>query len=122
MLRPWDRVARAARPSLEETNQALESVLESMPDNDGIREALAQNLAILGREDAAVREAKLIIDKTKKDKFFGPASLETLAEIYATVGRADEAIDILEQLLDTVYSGRITPANAEHRSRLGPDP
>ncbi len=52
---------------------------------------------------------RLVIDKTKKDKFFGPANLQTLAGIYATVGRADEAIDLLEQLLDTVYYGRITP-------------
>ena len=99
----------AARPSLEEANQALESVLESMPDNDRIRGALAQNLALLGREDAAVREVKLIIEKTKKDQFFGPGSRETLAGIYATVGRADEAIGILEQLLGTVYNNRITP-------------
>jgi len=74
-----------------------------------IQEKLAQNLALLGREDAAVREAKLIVEQTKKDKFFGPSSLETLARVFALIGRADEATDILEQLLDTVYINRITP-------------
>ena len=61
-------------------------------------------------QDAAyLGESKLIVERTKKDKFFGPRSLQDLAAIYATVGRADDAIDLLEQLLDTVYVERITP-------------
>lgn len=65
--------------------------------------------ALLGRKDAAVREAKLAVDLTAKDNFAGPGSLENLAGVYATIGRHEEAIDLLERLMNTVYGNSITP-------------
>ncbi len=38
----------------------------------------------------------------------GPKSLEELAIVYAVVGLHDEAIDLLERLLKTVYEDSIT--------------
>ncbi len=45
---------------------------------------------------------------TAKDVYEGPEQLENLAQIYAAVGRHDEAIDLLERLLKTVYENSIT--------------
>ena len=46
---------------------------------------------------------------TAKDRVSGPNALENLASVYAIVGRHDEAIDLLERLLKTVYMDSITP-------------
>lgn len=102
-----------ARASLEETNREIEALLETMPDSDEVRRTLAANLALLGRGAAAIREAKLAIEQTKKDRFSGPMSLQTLAEVYTLTGRHDEAIDLLEQLLETAYEEPVTPSALE---------
>ena len=104
-----EKDAQAARSSLEEASRALEDVLESAPGNDAVRQWLSINLAILGRDAAAAREARLAVDLTAKDRVSGPNALENLASVYAIVGRHDEAIDLIERLLETVYMNPITP-------------
>ena len=103
----------AAGSLLDEANRALENVLESAPGNDAVRQWLSINLALLGRDAAAAREAKLAVDLTAKDRFAGPKALENLAGVYAIVGRHDEAIDLLERLLETAYTDPITPRMLE---------
>ena len=61
-----------------------------------------------GQNEAAVQEAKLAVDLTAKDVYEGPEKLEDLAKVYATVGRHDEAVDLLARLLKTVYESSIT--------------
>jgi TolB-like protein/Flp pilus assembly protein TadD len=115
----------AARSTLEEANRELESVLESEPGNSNLRKWLSRNLALLGRDAAAVREAKLAVDQTAKDRFAGPQALENLAAVYGIVGRHDEAIDLIERLLETAYEDPITPrilAMAPEWDRLRENP
>jgi len=88
----------------------MEGWLESAPTDDGMRATLARNLALLGQHEAAVREARLAVDIAAKDAFSGPERLQDLAVVYVMVGRQDEAIDILERLLETVYENAITRA------------
>jgi tetratricopeptide (TPR) repeat protein len=95
-------------PTLEEAGLLIEAILEEMPGNASFRSILAMNLARRGQGDAAVQEAKLAVDLTAKDAYDGPNALEDLAEVYTLVGRHDEAIDLLERLLKTVYEGSIT--------------
>jgi serine/threonine protein kinase/tetratricopeptide (TPR) repeat protein len=102
-----------ARGALEAANEALVTLLESEPGNHLLRQQLALNLALQGRHDAAVREAKLAVDLTAKDRYEGPASLENLAGVYALVGRHDEAIDLIERLLSMVYQEAITRHDVE---------
>jgi TolB-like protein/tetratricopeptide (TPR) repeat protein len=99
----------AAREALETAQKEIDALLESSPGNPVLRQFRAVVLALLGEHDAAVREAKLAVDLTAKDKYEGPESLENLALVYAHVGREEEAIDLLERLLETVYSGALTP-------------
>jgi TolB-like protein/tetratricopeptide (TPR) repeat protein len=95
-------------PSLEQAARMIEERLEGAPSDDGVRGSLARNLALRGQFDAAVREARLAVDLAAKDAFSGPGRLEDLANVYVMAGRQDEAIDILERLLKTVYEGALT--------------
>ena len=106
-----------AEPSLLAANKTIEELLDAEPDNPVVRRFLAVNLALLGREDSAIRNAQLAIEQTEKDIFFGPQAKETLAEVYAHLGRTDDAVDLLEELLNTVYNFGLTPHALEHSPR-----
>jgi serine/threonine protein kinase/tetratricopeptide (TPR) repeat protein len=105
-----------AMADLEEAGKATESALDLAPSNHVLRSWYAWNLAIRGEDAAAIREAKLAVDLTAKDAFEGPSNLETLAQVYGQVGRHEEAIDLLERLLGSVYSNALT----HHRLKLDP--
>jgi serine/threonine-protein kinase len=98
----------AALDELQKAETALRDILEAAPSNVDIRGILALVLALQGRGDEAVGEARLAADLRAKDEFDGPAGLQNLAAVYAQVGRHDEAIELLEQLLETNYSDAIT--------------
>jgi serine/threonine protein kinase/tetratricopeptide (TPR) repeat protein len=107
---------KAARSRLEPAAQILEEALQISPSNAGNRASLSIIYAYLGRETDAVHQAKLAVDLTAKDNFNGPAQVQNLAQVYAILGRHDEAIDLLERLLVMSYEDPITV----HRLRLDP--
>ena len=109
MFNAKEKGPEAARDELEEAHEAIQAFLKQAPGNDIVRSFLARVLALLGETEAAVNEAKLTADLVAKDRFQGPERLEEMAQVYAFVGRHDEAIDLLERLLKTVYSEAITP-------------
>lgn len=124
LMAHWRAIAEAAvndretaRPAVLEANKAIETLLDAEPDNNTARRWLAVNLALLGRADAAIREARLAIEQTAKDQFFGPRAEETLAEVYARLGRPNEALDLIEELLHTVYVNAITVHSLELEGR-----
>ena len=59
-------------------------------------------------------------DLSAKDRYAGPSYLENLAAVYANVGRHEEAIDLLEQLLETTYEEAITTIDLEQESMWDP--
>ena len=81
-----------------------------------LRQLLSNMDAYLGRSDEAIQEAKMAVDLTAKDLFQGPEQLENLALIYARTGRSDEALDLVDRLLDKAYSRPLTV----HELRLDP--
>ncbi|MDH3215765.1 MAG: tetratricopeptide repeat protein, partial [Candidatus Krumholzibacteria bacterium] len=107
---------KAAIGTLETTAGLCEDILRTAPSNGIVRQWLAITYALLGRENEAIREAKLAVDLTAKDAFAGPSALENLALVYAHTNRHDEAIDLIERLLSTVYRSAITV----HLLRLHP--
>ena len=111
------RSMQEAEPLFREALRQLEQEQDEAPDDHNIRGRLASTLAMLGEDAAALREARLAVDQTVADKFFGPYYLESLALVHAIIGEDDAAIDILEKLLTTVYSGYMTV----QRLRLEPD-
>ena len=56
---------------------------------------------MLGEKDAAIAEALRATEllPESKDAFEGPDVTQTLARVYAEVGEAERAIDVLEHLL-----------------------
>ncbi len=71
---------------------------------------LSRVRARLGNNIAALGGAKWLVDRRAADAFAGPQDLELLAEVQATVGQYDAAIDIIQDLLLRSYEYPITLA------------
>jgi tetratricopeptide (TPR) repeat protein len=110
----------AAMDELRTSEAALREILATAPSNTEVRSALALVLAMQGRGEEAVGEARLAADLEQKDRFQGPDRLEALAAVYAQTGRHQEAIDLLEELLETNYSGAITRYDLEQEAVWDP--
>jgi tetratricopeptide (TPR) repeat protein len=97
------------REDLERTHyqlaaDILEKKLAGDPDNSGIHRvhsSLGKAYAGLGREQEAIYEGRRGVEclPITKDAERGPMRLEDLARIYVMVGKYEDAIDILEQIL-----------------------
>ena len=98
----------SARPSLEAAAEQIEGTLTLTPANADLRQWLSSIYARLGQADAAIREGRMAIDLTAKDRFDGPQAEENLAGVYAMLGRADDAVDLLEKLLRMSYKDAVT--------------
>lgn len=79
----------------------LEQKLAEEPDNPDLHMSLGWAYALTGKADAAIREGKraVALDPVARDGYSGPVYLEGLAEIYALLGRAPDAVGLLERLL-----------------------
>lgn len=97
-----------ARSSFETAARIYEEALADSPTDDSDHARLGLIYAWLGRADEAIQEAKLAVELASKDRFSGPKRLEDLAEVYTIVGRFDEAIDLIDRLLDMQYESPLT--------------
>jgi non-specific serine/threonine protein kinase len=120
LIKYTDNGQAAAMDDFARAEDAFRDILESSPANVQIRSALATALALQGRGDEAVGEQRLAVDLTVKDAYGGPEQLQNLAAVYAHTGRHDEALDLLEQLLDTNYSGAITVIDLQQEPAWDP--
>lgn len=99
------------RADLEEGTRRTEAVLHDAPGDYRARSGLALGYALLGRNEDAIREAKLAAEVISKDAYAGPMALEGLAYVYARTGHADEAVDLIERLLAMHYDDPLTVAS-----------
>ncbi len=88
--------------------EQIEGMLILAPTNVDMRKSLSGIYARLGQADAAIREGRMAVDLTAKDRFDGPQAEENLARVYARLGRADDAVDLLEKLLRMSYKDAVT--------------
>jgi TolB-like protein/Tfp pilus assembly protein PilF len=91
-----------ARAAYEEARGILEASVREVPD-DAMRHALlGQIYAALGRKEDAIREGKRAMEilPESKDALEGPMATIGLAQIYAVVGDRDNALSLLEHLLE----------------------
>jgi tetratricopeptide (TPR) repeat protein len=90
-----------SREALLKSKELLEKGVREAPDDAKRHSRLAQVLACLGEKEAAIAEAKRATQLLPEsvDAFDGPMATETLAQVYATVGESDKAIDLLDGLL-----------------------
>jgi serine/threonine-protein kinase len=90
-----------ARAAFLRAKSAVEDELKRNPDAAKLHIALAKTLAYLGDKDGAMAEAQRASDlqPESKDAFDGPEITEGVAQVYATLGEADRAVEILDGLL-----------------------
>jgi TolB-like protein/Tfp pilus assembly protein PilF len=93
--------AGAREPLLKAKDLAEKWVAEA-PNEAKRHDRLAEAHAWLGEKDAAIAEAKRATELLPEsvDAFEGPVCTQTLAEIYMVVGEHDQAISIIEGMLD----------------------
>jgi TolB-like protein/Flp pilus assembly protein TadD len=106
----------ASRAIYEKGVQQLTEQLSTVSKESGPEASLHSLLGIayagLGNAAAAVAEGQkgMALQPTSADPFEGPKQVENMAQIYAMLGNADQAIPILKRLLQIPYGMAITPA------------
>ena len=89
-----------ARAAFLKAKTTLEDQLKRSPDNPDIHIQLAKVLAFLSEKDSALAEAQRATELIpQSDAFGGPEIMSGVAEVYATLGENDRAIEILDGLL-----------------------
>jgi tetratricopeptide (TPR) repeat protein len=90
-----------ARAAFLKAKAIAEKAVAEAPDDAGRHAQLAMILACLSEKGAALTEAKRATEllPESKDAFDGPQMTENLAEVYAVLGDAASAVDILDGLL-----------------------
>ena len=98
-----------ARRHYENARVLLEKRVREDPNDERVHAALGQVYAHLGLTDEAIREGQKAVEllPVSLDALDGPFYLEYLAEIYTIVGEHDEALALLEHLLEIPSSTSI---------------
>jgi len=89
-----------AQAAFLKAKSTLEEQLKRTPDSPDIHIQLAKVLAFLGEKDSALAEAKRATELVPQtDAFGGPEIMSGVAEVYATLGENNQAIEVLDRLL-----------------------
>jgi len=90
------------RKHYQDAVDILEKKVAQNPKDHRYHSSLGKAYAGLGLELEAIREGLLGIEcnPVEKDAIDGPLRIEDLARIYVMLGKHDEAIDIVERLLN----------------------
>ena len=105
-----------AKATAEQPRDILERLYRDQSRSPKARADLAMNLsqayAAMGKKDLALKTAAhaIMLWPRAKDPKVGPVFEENFAIIQAIFGENSRAISTITQLLQTPYSGRITPA------------
>ncbi|HWY39297.1 MAG TPA: tetratricopeptide repeat protein [Chthoniobacterales bacterium] len=92
-----------AHEAMERARAFVEQQLRETPDDASRHSQLGMIFAALGRKEDAIREGKRASELLPegKDAFDGPSVSTTLAQIYAWTGETDQALQLVEHLLNT---------------------
>jgi serine/threonine-protein kinase len=98
--------------AVRELTQQLSAVSKNSTPEASLHSMSGVAYAGLGNAAAAVPEGQkgLALEPTSQDPFEGPEREEHMAQIYALLENADEAIPILNRLLHNAGATEITPA------------
>jgi len=91
-----------AREAFLRAKSIVEDQLKRTPDNADVHIQRAKVLAYLGERESALGEVQRATEIVPegKDAFGGPEIMTGVAEVYATLGDKDRAIEILDGLLN----------------------
>jgi len=106
-----------ARAALLKAQSFCRGSVKQKPDEADAHVQLAKISAWLGDKNVALAEAQRAMElrPESKDAFEGPQITQAVAEVYATVGENDRAIQLLDGLLNrpsdlSVYGLKLNPA------------
>jgi TolB-like protein len=101
----------AYQQAVQEITEALNKIATGVGDADDLHSSLGIAYAGLGDASRAISEGKKGIElrPTSEDPFEGPPREEQMAQIYALLGDADEAIPILKKWIQVPSATDITP-------------
>lgn len=97
------------------------AVARDQPENVRYLGVLAQALSHLGEREAALHVIDKAMELRAGDLRNQPSSEEQRARVLALFGEKDQAIEILQRLLQTHYSGWVTTPLTPALLRLDPD-
>ena len=108
----WAGDVAGARTTAQEMLRPLETLSQKDPNSPPFAQGLSLIHAVLGKKDAAIKEAERAIAllPSVKDAVDGPKCEEDLAVVEAMVGEKDRAIPRLQHLLEIPYTNCLTPA------------
>jgi serine/threonine-protein kinase len=105
-----------AHAAFEQARIVAERLVRDAPDDPSRHAQLGAVLAGLGKKEEAINEGKKAVEllPESEDAFDGPQATAGLAEIYAWVGEYDEALHLLDHLLNvpsglTVWNLKLDP-------------
>jgi TolB-like protein/Flp pilus assembly protein TadD len=105
-----------AQEAFEKARIVAERLVRDAPDDPSRHAELGAVLAGLGKKEEAINEGKKAVEllPESEDAFDGPQATSALAEIYAWVGEHDEALRLLDHLLNvpsglTVWMLKLDP-------------
>jgi tetratricopeptide (TPR) repeat protein len=108
---------QSAQAQFEHARIVSERLLREAPDDPARHAEHGLILAALNRKQEAIAEGKRAVEllPESQDAFDGPRYSALLAQIYAWTGEADEAIRLLDHLLQTpngptVHTLKLDPA------------
>jgi len=92
-----------AQPALEHARLVSEQLLRDAPEDPRRHAQHGLILAALGQKQEAIAEGKRAVEllPESQDAFDGPRGIAALAQIYACTGESDEALRLLDHLLET---------------------
>jgi serine/threonine-protein kinase len=116
-----------AKTKFELCRPAAEAETLAHPENALRHARLGLLYAYLGRREDAIREGRraVALKPTESDHLEGPQMLSNLALIYARLGENDQAIEMIQSLLQTpaaVFFGEASMSYSELRLRWQWDP
>jgi serine/threonine-protein kinase len=99
-----------AQPALEHAEIVSEQLLRDAPEDPARHAQHGLILAALGRKQEAIAEGKRAVELLPEwqDAFDGPQYTASLAQIYAWVGEHDEALRLIDHLLQ-IPNGIVIP-------------
>ncbi len=111
----------SSQSNFRQVRDRATALAREQPDNARYLPPLAQALSHLGEKDAALRVVDKVMELRAGDSRSGPASEEQRARILTLFGESDQAIDILQRLVQIRYSGWATVPLTPALLRLDPD-
>jgi tetratricopeptide (TPR) repeat protein len=111
----------AALEKYRDAVSILDSLIKEIPGDERYHAALAWAYAGLGMRAESVSEGLEAVEimPRERDAMDGPHQLFKLAAVYARLGEVDEALEVLEDLLNAPAS-RFAPNVLENHYRLRP--